>query len=265
MKIKIYNTGNEFIEKNKEFLNKNKYMASFYFLDGPLINEVNNKEYCLKIYNRRKKLLIMKKEPYNALLYGDKQLIKPLFKYLLKEGYEIKDVLCSTAIGEKIIKVLKRKVTYCPAIEMDFMECKKKSDKVFSEVEHAKESDIDEIYEHLKKFLIDCGLNEQVAPKDRILKTIDDFRIIRVNNEIVSMAKLVKDLENSYKIADVYTKNEYRGKGYSRKVVTSLTDEIINMGKIATLNVDQKNPISYHLYTSIGYTKIFSQGEYRRK
>ena len=30
----------------------------------------------------------------------------------------------------------------------------------------------------------------------------------------------------------------------------------------ATLNVDEKNPISYHLYTSLGFKRMFSQAIY---
>ena len=35
-------------------------------------------------------------------------------------------------------------------------------------------------------------------------------------------------------------------------------------GKRVTLNVDRKNPVSYHLYRSLGFERMFSQGEFRR-
>ena len=35
------------------------------------------------------------------------------------------------------------------------------------------------------------------------------------------------------------------------------------MGKLATLNVDKKNPISNRLYLSLGFKSILSQSEYR--
>ena len=34
------------------------------------------------------------------------------------------------------------------------------------------------------------------------------------------------------------------------------------MNEVATLNVDKKNPISNHLYASLGFKKLFSQGVY---
>jgi len=38
----------------------------------------------------------------------------------------------------------------------------------------------------------------------------------------------------------------------------------LTSGKRATLNVDRKNPVSYHLYLSLGFERMFSQGEFRR-
>ncbi|MCR5564764.1 MAG: GNAT family N-acetyltransferase, partial [Gammaproteobacteria bacterium] len=75
-------------------------------------------------------------------------------------------------------------------------------------------------------------------------------------------AKLSQYPDASYKIAFVYTRDEYRGKGYARKVVNSVKNEILDKGFVATLNVDQKNPISNHLYESLGFKKVFSQGVY---
>jgi len=40
--------------------------------------------------------------------------------------------------------------------------------------------------------------------------------------------------------------------------------DFIDMGFIATLNVDINNPISYHLYSSIGFKKLFTQGIYKK-
>ena len=46
---------------------------------------------------------------------------------------------------------------------------------------------------------------------------------------------------------------EYRGQGFARQAVTYLTRDIIQRGKTAYLYVDKANPISNHLYQSIGY------------
>ena len=71
-----------------------------------------------------------------------------------------------------------------------------------------------------------------------------------------------KGTDNSYRITHVYTRVEYRGMGYAKKVVNTIKNEILDMGYIATLNVDMSNPISNHIYKKIGFKKVFSQGIY---
>lgn len=70
--------------------------------------------------------------------------------------------------------------------------------------------------------------------------------------------------QTDIKITNVYTRDAYRGKGCARKVVNTMKNEILAAGKTATLNVDRNNPITCHLYTSLGFKRIFSQGEFRR-
>ena len=85
------------------------------------------------------------------------------------------------------------------------------------------------------------------------------------DGKIVSMAEISAATPDAMKIAAVYTRPAYRGKGLARLVVNTAKNETLAQGKIATLNVDKKNPITNHLYRSLGFKPVFSQGEYRRK
>ena len=119
--------------------------------------------------------------------------------------------------------------------------------------------DVDELYECSVNFMNDCGLTDTVE-KSKIINKIKEYRIIRKDNRIVSFCGKSPESSSSTRISMVYTRPEYRGKGYARKIVNYLKNEIINEGKIATLNVDQANPISNHLYSSLGFKKVFSRG-----
>lgn len=55
--IKNYSNGETFIKDNKEYLDENKYMSSFFYLDAPLLKEPNKKNYALKVCDGNKKLL----------------------------------------------------------------------------------------------------------------------------------------------------------------------------------------------------------------
>jgi len=263
--IKKYNNGNDLIEENDGFLKTNKDLSAFFYLDAPLLNEVDQVNYALQVTCGEQRLLAMKVEPYNLLLFGSSDCVKELLDYLFNQNYEVKGMLCSEDLGEKLSSMLKNdyNISYCEALAMDFMEARKKTEPTSTDVISGEEADTDEIFECLQKFVVDCGLLDK-ANRKSVEKGISNFRLLKKDGLIISMAKMIDSSDESMRISDVYTRNEYRGKGYARKVVNAVKNDILDKGKIATLNVDKKNPISYHLYLSLGFERVFSQGEYRR-
>ena len=260
--IKIYSSGDDFYNDNKDFLLQNKHVEVFFRYDSPLLKETNKDEYALKAYDDSQTLLVLLKEPFNILFYGDPSLSDEIVDFLHVNCYKIKDYLCVTDLGDALIKSFK-KLGYDLHLQigMDFMEAKEKCNVSTLEVENATLNDVDEICEMMIMFFKDCGLNDKVN-KEHLRSVITKFKIIRKDGVIVSTASYSDDSEDSKRVTHVFTRREYRGKGYAKKVVGAILNEIIDLGYIATLNVDQKNPISYHLYTSLGFKKIFSQGIY---
>ena len=125
------------------------------------------------------------------------------------------------------------------------------------------EDDLDEIFDCAQRFVADCGLLDK-PEKESFRKVLDSIRVIRADGKIVSMARIAPATQDDLRLVLVYTRDEYRGRCYARKVVNSAKNEILASGKRATLNVDRKNPVSYHLYLSLGFERMFSQGEFRR-
>ena len=262
--IKVYDNGNDFILENKDFLDINRYMAIFFYLDAKVLNETNKINYAIKAEENNKKLLAIKVEPYNLCLYGDKECLKELLSYLYDNGYELKGVLCPTQIGDELIEITKDfNNKYRQIIGMDFMETTEFTEKTSEIVLKACKNDIDQIFDLSGAFFKECGLPD-VPDKEKLLESITYYRIIRENKKIVAMAAFTKDTKTSYRITHVYTMPEYRGRGYARKIVNYIKNEIVALGFTATLNVDQKNPISYHIYESLGFKKVFSQGFYNK-
>ena len=147
---------------------------------------------------------------------------------------------------------------------MDFMEAREVTEPSCPNVEIPTEADLEELVECKTCFVKDCGLNDPVS-LERTRQRLGEYRILRRDGKIVSMAGISAATPNAMKIAAVYTRPAYRGKGLARLVVNTAKNEILAQGKIATLNVDKKNPITNHLYRSLGFKPVFSQGEYRRK
>lgn len=257
--ITVYPSGNAMLEENRAFLSENRYMSTFFFFDAPLLKECNKKEYTLAVTAEGKRLLAIKVEPFNVLLYGNPDCVGELLSFIAKEGYDFNGAMCPCEIGEKLLAH-----GFVKQIGMDFMETELVTEPTSPEVGRASLGDVDELYECEGAFFVDCGLPDK-PNRDKLIAAIDHFFLLREDGKIVSLAKWSPDTENSLRVSFVYTRPEYRGKGYARKVVNAVKNEILKQGKKATLNVDQDNPISYHLYTSLGFKKVFAQGIYLPK
>ena len=264
--ITNYPNGEALIKDNKEFLDENKYMSTFFYLDAPFLKESNKKNYALKVSSDNKKLLVIKVEPYYVLLYGSKDLLKDLLIYLKENDLDINGFYVPMDIGEEILKLSNKALgkEFCRLIGMDFMECKEVTEPSSSEVEIPSEKDATELLECYINFVKDCGLND-VTTMEHILNRLPNLRVLRRDGKIVSFCGKSPDSDNSLRISAVYTRPEYRGQGLARKVVNYVKNEILEEGKVATLNVDQANPISNHLYSSLGFKKVHSSGIYLPK
>lgn len=263
--ITTYRTGAEFWVENCGFLNTNPYLSVFFKLDCPLLTAADKTNYALQCTAGGKQLLALKVEPFNLLLFGEADCIPELISFILDNGYELKHYLCSAELGGAVMQHLREAygIRYEEGLAMDFMEATEVTEPSSPEVTAATEQDLDEIFACLKRFIADCGLLDQ-PDREHTRETIGAFRVIRENGRIVSMAKLSPSTGADVKLAAVYTRDEARGKGYARNVVNAAKNEILSSGKVATLNVDRHNPASNHLYASLGFRRVFSQGEYRR-
>ena len=262
--IVSYQTGAEFLQENQAYLQTDPYLSTFFTLDAPLLKQADKINYALRCEQGEQRLLALKVEPYNLLLLGDEACVPELLRFLFDGGYEIKNYLCSSELGYALMRELEpygRR--YEEALAMDFMEARSVTEPSAPEVETAHEGDLDEIFDCAQRFVADCGLLDK-PEKEPFRKVLGSFRVIRTDGKIVSMARIAPATKDDLRLVLVYTRDEYRGRGYARRVVNSAKNEILASGKRVTLNVDRKNPVSYHLYLSLGFERVFSQGEFRR-
>lgn len=258
--IKVYTNGIDFYEENKTILLTNEYTEPFFRLDYPLLTKAGKDEYAIRVQEGNACLLALCVEPYSILLHGDKSLASELVLFLTSNGYRIKDYLCSIELGQAMIPLFQSKgFDFHLSLGMDFMEADRKTSEPLNAVVHPTADDVDQLFEMTCNFIKDCGLTD-IAKKERILENLENYRILKIDGKIASMIKIQEWTDRATKISMVYTRNEYRNQGCARAIVSYALNEIVDSKKVATLNVDQKNPISYHLYSSMGFRKIFSQG-----
>jgi ribosomal protein S18 acetylase RimI-like enzyme len=88
--------------------------------------------------------------------------------------------------------------------------------------------------------------------------------ILKVHNQIVSIAKASRDTPNGRSITLVYTPPKYRRKGYATELVAKLCQSILDEGKkYCFLFTDLTNPTSNKIYMDVGFNPIMDVDEYR--
>ena len=263
--ITVYQSGADFIAAQKHILDRYPLESGFWFLDAPMIESADKRSYVLVVTEGDSTLLSMRPYPYNMMLMGDEALVGELIDFLFREDYELDSVLCSEQIGDAFCATLSREkhIEYYEALAMDYMESRSVAAPTDSEVEKAAANDVHELRELMDLFAEECGLEER-SSEEEIAQKLERFRLIRRDGSIASMAALCPDTDTAKRVSDVYTRPAYRGQKLAGKVVNAVKNEILASGYIADLNVDQRNPVTNHLYRKLGFERVFAQGQYRR-
>jgi len=123
----------------------------------------------------------------------------------------------------------------------------------------AEKEDLEIITKFINEFsiIINEPLNIEIAKETAEKGIIDKDIFLWVNGNPVSMAKKHRPTKNGMAISYVYTPLEYRCKGYATAVVSELSQNILDSGKLfCTLFTDLSNPTSNSIYQKIGYNPI---------
>lgn len=123
------------------------------------MQEAGKINYALRCEQGETRLLALKVEPYNLLLFGEEACVPELLRFLFDGGYEIKNYLCASELGYALARELASYGRcYEEALAMDFMEARRVTEPSAPEVEPAREDDLDEIFDCAQRFVADCGL-----------------------------------------------------------------------------------------------------------
>lgn len=263
--IRVYPDGAAFLLEHTQLLQTNPYLATFFFLDAQFLKTTDRKSYAICAGEGKEYLLAMKLDPYSLLLFGSDTRLPELLGFLVENAYTMDAILGEQEMCAAAARILKAShgIVYQEALAMDFMEAKEITEPSSQEPEIPTENDIEELIECKQNFHRDCGLLDPVNA-ERMRSELDCYRVLRRSGRIASMAYVSKATDSAMKISQVYTRPEFRGQGLARIVVNALKNEILSSGYTAVLNVDKQNPVSNHLYESLGFRRVFSQSEFRR-
>lgn len=282
MKIKIYNTVQEFLDENEKLLLEKEALTQL-ILHNAFVNKEKktNKEIVFGRIEDEKnsiKLIFTKVDPYNLLIHSfDCRIldsIELLAEYFIKENISIKGINASKIICDKFIKYYEEKVEcrFKEYLSMDIMEVKELNKEIIlpkGNFRLARLEDKGLIIEWCIKFIHEA-LNEEESyldQKDKVEERIKNKKIYIFEDEKnipMAMIAVGRQLINGISISYVYSRKEARGKGYGLAVAYNLSKECLEKGnKFCTLFVDKKNPISNGVYKKVGYKILEDNYDYR--
>ena len=254
---KIYTTGQEFLDENINLIRSDPLGTTFFEGNAKMIPQCDGNNYAVRVEIDGQLLLAIHVGDYPLVLYGSERCADELAKVVTKHKLSFCKTIGALELSTVFLTAYEQRVGGSHQINksMDVMSCGKVNCCDTADVEQATEREIEEIAQLEADFTFEA-LGERPELSELLSKVttqINNFAVIRKNGEIVSIAEGI-DEGGLCRISYVYTKPAHRNRGYSRKVVTYLTQRAIAVGNLAYLHVDKNNPISNHLYLSIGYT-----------
>lgn len=274
----LYKNGQDFYNDNKNLIENNIIRTIFFKLNSFVIDSFTREDFAIKIIDddSKNELIAINKTPYNLLIFGDKSLIKELVSVVFYNNLVFNGLQCDKILADEFVKeyLLLASGDFNSHLDMNLLTYNKKlsnCNKIdYSNVLECNDNDIDQIF-NLCLLFDEEALGRVEVKKESIINNITNFRCVKDNEKIVSMALKSRNQDTCCAISYVYTSPKYRGLGYAKKIVSKIRDEIVYEKKTPYLNVDNNNPISSHIYYSIGFEKlentinnIYNEGNIKR-
>lgn len=124
-------------------------------------------------------------------------------------------------------------------------------------IDHPVQSDLEEIAVCMQEFQRDC-FGEKVSIESmrkradvRMKKPL--FFIIRQDGHVAATAQGARETSRYIALNQVYTRPEYRGRGYASALAAHISSCILKRGKLPMLYADRNNPFSNRAYQSVGF------------
>ena len=254
---KLYKSGQEFLDENLNIIRNDPLGATFFEGNANVIQQCNESNFALRVETDGELLLSIRVDGYPLVVYGSERCAGELAHAVANNKLQFGKVIGYYDLSNAFLTCYEGLVggSHRVNLSMDVMYCKKVATPCdTSGVERATEQDVKVITQMIVNFAVEALVEKPIWGKifDKVAQKIDTYAVYRVNGKIVSVAHSYADGELQ-RVSNVYTLPEHRNKGYSRKVVTYLTQQALNNGKLPCLHVDQHNPVSNHLYLTIGY------------
>lgn len=268
MELIVSKTNQEFLNIAGEYLNHFPERSQLL-----MVNTIQNKEALLQRNEFRGVVLegkqivcvFLNANPWNLQLYGETfypKAVDLIIEKVILEHIDFVGVQGNKEYTDYFIKKMDEFVhlKFRLRIAMDIM----RLDQLIpvnlkAKMSLAKVEDIETITTFEMMFMKEA-LHETVLRSDqyeRAKKHIASNQLykLEVNDEIVSIVMVSRELKGGRAISLVYTKESFRNQGYSSTLVYQVCDQLLHQEHydFVTLFVDKSNPVSNRVYLKVGF------------
>lgn len=265
---KIYLNGQAFLLENAGYLKatiNTEIETAFFENNANLYTTLNRKNYAFLFKEDNDILLLLKCEPYNALIFGSSKLCSYAANIIADYNLEVKRLLGENEVVQEFFKAYQDRLRGSIEVEhsMQIMVLHQLKSISTEEVFLCSSLDLNRLAECYISFYKEALATEIdfKTVKKQLQGNEHNVYALAVDDKIVCIASKTRDDDTICAISHVFTIPQYRGLGYARKVVTKISQDILDEGKIPYLFVDTENPISNHLYLSMGFQYLLHQSQ----
>jgi len=268
VELKYFNNRTEFLDYNDNVIQDN-----YFVLYSPIIMMTQKEIKVFKLFNladmdgSNAYCLLMTGNYYIHSFKWNDNLIDKLSRII-----EFKNFRKFTFTGQRdlLLQLLDRnKVAYQIRKERLIYECRRTSNltNLHGQLELASKSDIDELSEMSYQYSLEeyAGfvLRDYESWRNIVHEEIENkniFKLVR-DGKICSMAQVLSLYENFPLIGLLFTKKEFRNKGFATSILFQLTNFLLNnLGKEKCgLLSDANNIPSNIVFQKVGYQSIYKQ------
>ncbi|MDE7095483.1 MAG: peptide-methionine (S)-S-oxide reductase MsrA, partial [Anaeroplasmataceae bacterium] len=240
--------------------------TAFFFVNAQNYHTLNRRNYALRFKKEEEVLLILRLDPFNMLIFGSKALCRYAVDIMADLNLVVGSVLGEEECVVDFLRCYQERLLGETLLQhsMQIMVLKELKSLPNPSVFQCSSNDLEQLalcYCFFKKEALQEELDLSSAI-EALKGKENTFYAIKEKDRIVSIATKARNFDSICSISNVFTIPEYRGKGYARGVVSKLCEDILEEGKTPYLYVDKTNPISNHLYLSLGFTYLINQVQY---
>lgn len=270
----------EFSQSNIEFIEKYQNILSTYRVETinfsrNLTTPLDDKKIAGGVYYFEKLLYIfINPMPHQLQIFSlinEMELLKDAFAvlidYFTDNNIEFSGFSTKKDNADLLNQILVNKgINTKLSLSMDIMKLDKlniKSLDKYVKLDHSFNHEIKNIY---KLFFIEA-LNQEPSEENIVLavdKFINDeviYGIIDEEKKVIANV-VARKISNFYNLSFVYTKPEHRKKGYAKKLLASLINDLLKEVSFVSLFVDKLNPVSNKVYLDLGFNYIIDNFVY---